>query len=402
MAAVKIKLPDFLDYWPWQREINPYYEEVKAEANAWAHSFGFFDKKSQDAFDRCDFSKLAMLTYPYMNKAQARSACDLMVLFYVFDEYTDIKDEHGARKIADMVMDALRNPSKPRPAGELQIAELARQYWARASAIASPMTRKHFIDTFQQFTDAVVEQAADRESDRVRTIAEFWALRDHTGGCLPSFNLIEFDLDFPDELYNHGQLEQLREIANRSVAACNDIYSYNIERARGHALHNIVTVAMYEKDIDVGEVMVYLNDWHNSILADFLRIRDEVQVMARREYGDAVAKQVAFYVDGLARWIRGSDDWHFEGQRHFGEMGPQIRLAKEILVLPRVDATDARTGLPVGIGGDGDMIREMLETTKVAGFQISVPTHPTVRTRGWSTVLRSWRRLGSWLRALHV
>jgi len=70
MAAVKIKLPDFLDYWPWPRALNPYYEEAKNEANAWAHSFGFFDKKSQDAFDRCDFSKLAMLTYPYMNKGE--------------------------------------------------------------------------------------------------------------------------------------------------------------------------------------------------------------------------------------------------------------------------------------------------------------------------------------------
>ena len=39
-----------------------------------------------------------------------------MVLFYVYDEYTDIEDERGAAKIARIVMDALRNPSKPRPA----------------------------------------------------------------------------------------------------------------------------------------------------------------------------------------------------------------------------------------------------------------------------------------------
>ena len=50
-----------------------------------------------------------------------------MVLFYVFDEYTDVRDEHEVRQLADVVMDALRNPLKPRPKGETPIGELARQ-----------------------------------------------------------------------------------------------------------------------------------------------------------------------------------------------------------------------------------------------------------------------------------
>jgi len=51
-----------------------------------------------------------------------------MVLFYVYDEFTDVEDEKGASRIADSVMDAIRNPDKPRPAGEFRVAELARQY----------------------------------------------------------------------------------------------------------------------------------------------------------------------------------------------------------------------------------------------------------------------------------
>jgi len=62
MAAVKVKLPDFVETWPWQRELNPHYEEAKREANEWAHSFGFFDAKSQDAFDRCEFGKFTRTT----------------------------------------------------------------------------------------------------------------------------------------------------------------------------------------------------------------------------------------------------------------------------------------------------------------------------------------------------
>lgn len=50
-----------------------------------------------------------------------------MNLFFVFDEYTDVEDEHGVQRMADIVMDALRNPDVPRPAGESVIGEIARQ-----------------------------------------------------------------------------------------------------------------------------------------------------------------------------------------------------------------------------------------------------------------------------------
>jgi len=314
-----------------------------------------------------------------------------MVLFYVYDEFTDIEGPKVSGHIASIVMDAMRNPHKPRPKGEFLIAELARQYWAEAMLVASPMAQTHFIDTFQQYVNAVTEQAVDREADRIRTIDDYWKIRDHTGGCLPSFNFIELTLDFPDKLYNSPELERLREIANRSIAGCNDVYSYNVERTRGHALHNIVTVAMYEKNLQVKEAVEWFNDWHNDILREFLALREQVDVSTRREYGDEVAKQVRFYVDGLAMWVRGSDDWHFEGQRHFGELGPQIQKTREVLMLPCVDAAIARAGIPVGGGKDGvdgEMIRELMETNNVAGLQIDAGRLVPTETReggegGW-------------------
>jgi Delta6-protoilludene synthase len=51
-----------------------------------------------------------------------------MNLFFVFDEYSDIEDEHTVRELSDIVMDALRNPDKPRPRGESIVGEIARQY----------------------------------------------------------------------------------------------------------------------------------------------------------------------------------------------------------------------------------------------------------------------------------
>jgi hypothetical protein len=51
-----------------------------------------------------------------------------MVLFFIYDEYTDKLDGDGARTCADMVMDALKNPHKERPQGESKLGEITRQY----------------------------------------------------------------------------------------------------------------------------------------------------------------------------------------------------------------------------------------------------------------------------------
>ena len=50
-----------------------------------------------------------------------------MNLFFVIDEYTDVEPAHVVREMVDVVIDALNNPDKPRPDGEILLGEVARQ-----------------------------------------------------------------------------------------------------------------------------------------------------------------------------------------------------------------------------------------------------------------------------------
>jgi Delta6-protoilludene synthase len=130
---------------------------------------------------------------------------------------------------------------------------------------------------------------------------------------------------------------------------------------------------MYEKDMTIQQAAAWFNEWNNAILSEFLVLRNEVDQLVRERYpsdNNKMAEQVCFYVDGLAKWIRGSDDWHFEGERHFGSLGREIRETKEVYMLPRVDAAVAREGIPAGVGGDAEMIRQMMERSRVASLQI--------------------------------
>lgn len=51
-----------------------------------------------------------------------------MNLFFVFDEWSDASSPSDTRVQADAIMDALRNPYKPRPSDEWVGGEVTRQY----------------------------------------------------------------------------------------------------------------------------------------------------------------------------------------------------------------------------------------------------------------------------------
>ena len=56
-----------------------------------------------------------------------RVGCDVMNLFFVFDEHTDVAPGDTVRMLADISMDAMRNPHKPRPVTEPVLGEITRQ-----------------------------------------------------------------------------------------------------------------------------------------------------------------------------------------------------------------------------------------------------------------------------------
>jgi hypothetical protein len=60
-AFTQFRLPDPLAQWPWPRQLNPYYAEVRPKSEAWLRSFEILDVKSQRSFDRCNFGKYLVL-----------------------------------------------------------------------------------------------------------------------------------------------------------------------------------------------------------------------------------------------------------------------------------------------------------------------------------------------------
>ncbi len=56
-----------------------------------------------------------------------RTQCDFMNLVFVIDEYTDSATPEVVRQYFDVVIDALRNPAKPRPSNEVALGVIAQK-----------------------------------------------------------------------------------------------------------------------------------------------------------------------------------------------------------------------------------------------------------------------------------
>ncbi|PPQ69936.1 hypothetical protein CVT24_003686 [Panaeolus cyanescens] len=261
-----------------------------------------------------------------------RLGCDLMNLFYVFDEYTDIADGFGADKIREMVMDAFRNPHKPRPEGELLVGAMAQDFWIRASNYVTPDATclQHFIKDFDEYTDAVVREAEDRAAGVYRTFDSYLALRRFSSGCYPSFALCEFGLYLPEEAFHHPRMQSLREQATDLIAMGNDIDSYAMEKARGLETHNGVELVRREHNLDIQGAINFIEARAAEVHAGFL---DNVANMP--SWGEDVDRRVKIYIDGLAQWVRGNDDWTFESGRYFGSRGLEIQKSRMMTLLPR-------------------------------------------------------------------
>ncbi|KAJ7474115.1 terpenoid synthase [Mycena latifolia] len=330
MSDTTLIIPDTLRSWPWPRAINPYYAECKKESSVWCEAFNAFDSKAQKAFNLCDFNLLASLAYPLLNKEGCRVGCDLMNLFFVIDEHTDVASTETAREQADIVMDALRNPYKARAENEWIGGEVARQFWLNGIRTASHTSQRRFIDTFQSYMDAVVQEADDRNSSRIRDVKSYFEVRRDTIGAKPSFAICELHMNIPDEVITHPVLVKLTNLCIDALIIGNDLCSWNVEQARGDDGHNLVRIVMHQYNMNPQQAMNWISDLHDEIVDEFLALWESIPT-----FGGTLDREVRTYADGLGNWVRANDAWSFESQRYFGTQGLEIQSTRTVQMLPK-------------------------------------------------------------------
>ncbi|KAI0371440.1 terpenoid synthase [Pilatotrama ljubarskyi] len=330
MSQRVLHLPDFMANWPWPRRLHPLYEEVSAESNAWLKSFAPFTPESQHAFEKCDFGLLAALGYPDASREALRTGTDLMNLFFAIDEYTDVEAAPAAREMADIVIDAVHHPQKPRPSGEIVLGEIVRQFAERSLPMATPGATSHFLKDFTDWMESITMQAGDRCSGVTRSIDEFIKIRRDNNGGFPSFFPCEMHLSIPDKAFTHPQIDELRTIIVDMITTINDVLSYNREQATENDQYNLLTVVMRELNVDLDGAMVWVTDFHNDLVQRYIQGLKRIP-----SFGPEVDGQLQEYLQSIAFWPRCVDNWSFEAGRYFGDRGLEVQRTRRVQLLPR-------------------------------------------------------------------
>ncbi|KAI0345586.1 terpenoid synthase [Trametopsis cervina] len=310
-------IPETMADWPWPRVMNPHYKEVTAASSEWFRSFKPFNEKSQHAFDKGDFAKTNL---------------NLSQLFFVIDEYTDVEPEPVVRAMIDVVIDVLHNPHKPRPAGETVLGEITKQYWERLLKVGTPESARHFVESFTDYLESMVAQAADRDSNSIRSVDAYIQNRRDNIGARPAFVPAELHLNIPDDAFYYPSIKELEYLSADLIALNNDILSYNREQAAGNDRHNIVTVVMHQYNLPLPEAMQWVAKYIDGVKAKFL---DTVKIVP--SWGEEVDMQVAEYIDQLGNWPRANYCWSFESARYFGSKGLEVQKTRFVPLLPKAE-----------------------------------------------------------------
>ncbi|KAK0471423.1 terpenoid synthase [Armillaria novae-zelandiae] len=325
-------VPNLLAGWPFKATPNPHAAKINAESAAWVASYGVFSNKDQTIFDQWNFGAFAALAYSKAGPAQYRAGVDLINFYFVFDELSDKVDGPTVRKQADAIMNSLRNPYAPPPPHEHILGIMARDFWIRAleEGRTSPSTARRFTETFAEYTDAVVQQAEDRDLGRIRPIEEYLVIRRGTVGVRPSLEFFLLSEDVPDEAIRHPQVEKLVLSVIDMCILANDIYSFNVEQSYGDENHNIVSVTMAEKGLSIQQAIDCIAERYTQVSKEFLKDMKHIPI-----FPEPTATYVRKYVLGMAYWVCTDDDWSFITPRYFGEAAAEVQVHRVVQFLPK-------------------------------------------------------------------
>ncbi len=205
----------------------------------------------------------------------------------------------------------------------------------------------------------MAQEAEYRERGEVLDMESFKHLRRENSAIRLCFGLFEYSLgiDLPDEIFEHPIFESLYWATADMVCWANvrhsfpfskletnpvvltdtsqDVYSYNMEQAKGHTGNNIVTVLMKARGCDLQTASDIIGAHYAELMERYLADRERLP-----SFGAEIDADVRLYVRAMENWPIGNLEWSFETNRYFGPLHDEIRRTRLVVLTPRRDDSD--------------------------------------------------------------
>ncbi|KZT69830.1 terpenoid synthase [Daedalea quercina L-15889] len=335
-------LPDLVSHCKFPLSVQPNALAVAADSDRWLdQGCPELSPEKRHAVYTLQAGILTAQCYPHCDDEHMRVVADFLVYLFHLDNMTDVMVAAGTEQLADLVMNAHWFPNryipthakdKEQPDEEPSAGKLARDYWSRCIKDAKPGPQARFKQNLDLFFSAVQIQAANRSAGIVPDIESYIIDRRDTSGCRPAFDLIEYSMgiDLPEYVLEDPVIVALSNASNDLVAWSNDLFSYNVEQARGDEAHNMITIVMQYQGVGLQEAVDYVGELCRQTINGFAENLEHIP-----SWGPEIDRDVKIYVKGLQDWIVGSLHWSFITHRYFGPLGPEIKKTRYVKLHPK-------------------------------------------------------------------
>ncbi|KAF8350406.1 terpenoid synthase [Amanita rubescens] len=340
VADTTFLLPDLVGLCKFPLRCHPDADKVAKESAEWLDTgCPRLNLRQRDAMYGLQGGVLAGYSYTTGPTDRLRVIADYINYLFHLDNISDGMLIREADELGNVVMNALwfpesYKPTKGQPEVESNPGKLTRDIWTRCIRHAGPGVQKRFIETTQEFHESLSIQAKTRAANAVPDLESYIDCRRDTSACKPCWALIEYihDIDLPDYVAEHPIIEAMGQAANDMVSWSNDIYSYNIEQARGDGYQNLVHVLIHYHGHTLQSAIDYAGDMWKQTLEKFME--DEKRLPS---WGPEVDDMVQKYLSGLRDWCVGSLYWSFRTHRYFGRDGQNVIKHRTVKLISKVE-----------------------------------------------------------------
>ncbi|KAI0316728.1 terpenoid synthase [Amylostereum chailletii] len=314
---------------------NPHYEKAAAESSAWINAYNVFSDRKRAFFVQGCNELLVSHTYPHAGYDESRTVCDFVNLLFVIDEVSDDQNGSDARKTGEVYLNVMRDPEWDDGSS---LAKMTREFRARLLRSAGPNSFRRFLRHSADYIDCVAKEAEYRERGEVLDLESFKHLRRENSAIRLCFGLLEFTLgiDLPDEVFDDDRFAALYWSAADMVCWANDVYSYNMEQAKGHTGNNIVTVLMNAHGITLQAASDFVGEYYKELTERYLSDKALLGSFGNPQ----VDADVGRYIQAMENWPIGNLVWSFETIRYFGPRHQEVKRTRLVVLAPRGEDED--------------------------------------------------------------
>ena len=301
-------------HYPFANEISPHADEVDHHACAWAADSGLLtDPAEVERYRQVMVGRLAARTSPGSGTEALKLLADWQMWLFIFDDRCCDESETGthperlSQVIAPLIPVLDGEPARHQ-AGPFAVAlaDLIR----RITLMTSGPQLLRFLSAVRGYFLAQFWEAAHRAEDRPAGLAEYQAMRRHSGAVPTCVALMDMAAGFelPADEFCHPEVRALTDIAVNVTCWANDILSYPKEAARSLKVQSLPAFLVRERDLSPAEAITTAAAMHDAEVARYLR--HELPLRA------AASPELHRYLDGLRSWMSGNFYWSLETGRY--------------------------------------------------------------------------------------